>query len=123
MPPFLTRYRCLLMRSAADVSRKRRKQALAELRSSQPQSRIRVAKQQPHCPQPLSAVLPSFRHAQRLVDDPSRGGVEPMKLLNPRKTDLLPGIPASGVASSRLWLSETSLRALARRWDRFLRET
>jgi hypothetical protein len=27
------------------------------------------------------------------------------------------------VASSRLWLSETSLRALARRWDRFLHET
>ena len=50
----------------------------------------RGTKQQPLARSLHPAVLPTSRHAQRHVDDLSRGGAQPMKHLDPKKTNRRP---------------------------------
>jgi hypothetical protein len=53
------------------------------------------------------------------------GGAVPMKHSDPKRAKRLPIFGFTVFASSRLWLSEASLRAVAQRgvWDRFLTGT
>jgi hypothetical protein len=97
--------------------RERREQAQDRIAALTPQFRVRVAKQQPPIRNLYLQCCPAFvmRNASSIIIAGRRQTDEAFQ--SPQRRTYCRAFRLQVVASSRLWLSERSLRALLGRWD------